>query len=184
MHNKKILKIILNSFAIAFVIGVILVAFFFREFIENYALTGYFGVFVSCIVSTATILLPAPSIFVVIQYAQFLNPVLVLTIGGLGTSLGELLGYVLGRSSNNLLQINTGKRLFKWFKKKPELMVFLFALIPAPVFDIVGIMAGMIKMNPIRFWIPCFLGKVLKFGFYFLVANHLQELIKMLELSK
>lgn len=184
MHHKKLLRIILNVLAISFVISAILIAFFYRGFIEKYAVTGYFGVFVSCIVSTATILLPAPSLFVVIQYAQFLNPVLVLIIGGLGTSLGELLGYVLGRSSNNLLQMDTEKRLFKWFKKKPELMVFLFALIPAPVFDIVGIMAGMIKMYPIRFWIPCFVGKTLKFGFYFLVANHLQDLIKMLELSK
>lgn len=180
MHKNKALRTIFNVFAIAIVIGVILVAFLFKDFIEKYALTGYFGVFVACFISTATILLPAPSIFIVIQYAQFLNPVLVLLIGGLGTSLGELLGYVLGRSSNNLLNINTEKRLFRWFKKKPELMVFVFALIPAPVFDVVGIMAGMIKMNPIRFWIPCFLGKALKFGFYFLVANHLQDLLNLL----
>ena len=180
MRSKKVFKVILNALAIAFVLCVILLAFFYRGFIEKYALTGYFGVFVACIISTATILLPAPSIFVVIQYAQFLNPILVLLIGGLGTSLGELIGYLLGRSGNNLLHINTEKRLFKWFEKRPELMVFLFALIPAPVFDVVGIMAGIIKMNPIRFWIPCFLGKVLKFGFYYLVASHLQELINLL----
>ena len=45
-------------------------------------------------------------------------------------------------------------------------MVFLFSLIPFPVFDVVGIGAGMTKMNPISFWLSCLIGKIIKMGIY------------------
>lgn len=180
MSNNRHIKTILNAFAIIFVLVVMLVAFFYRGIIEEYALSGYIGVFAACAISTASILLPAPSIFVVIQYSQFLNPIIVLLAGSLGTSIGELLGYILGRSGNNLLHIKKNNRLFKWFEKKPSILVFTFALIPAPVFDIVGIMAGAVKMHPIKFWCSCFLGKLLKFGFYLIIVDYFQDLINLL----
>ena len=172
MQNKKKILCIIG---ILFVVFVILMAFFYRKKIEQYAMTGYFGVFVACFVATSTILLPAPGIFVVIQYAQILNPVYVVILGGLGTSLGEMIGYMLGRLGKEVVDINPDNIVFRWFNKKPLLTVFLFSLIPFPVFDIVGITAGMNKTNPVLFWISCFLGKTIKMGIYVFMYIRLKE---------
>ena len=102
----------------------------------------------------------------VIQYAQILNPLLVVLVGGVGTALGEMGGYVLGRSGNAIVQVDTTGKIFLLFRKHPKTMVFLFSLIPFPVFDVVGIGAGMTKMNPISFWLSCLIGKIIKMGIY------------------
>ena len=174
---KKIVQSICSLFV---VIAVIVCAFVFKKQIERYAATGYLGVFIACFASTATILLPAPGIFVVIQYAQFLNPILVILLGALGTALGELIGYSLGRTGNKLAKINTEKKFFSWITRKPIFAVFLFSLIPLPVFDIVGICAGVVKVNPIKFTAACFCGKLLKMAGYVLLVNYAKEILAIL----
>lgn len=174
---RKVVQSILSLFV---VLAVIICAFVFKEQIEKYAATGYLGVFLACFAATATIFLPAPGILVVIQYAQFLNPILVILLGSLGTALGELIGYILGRNGNELAKINTEKKFFSWLTRKPILAVFLFSIIPLPVFDIVGICAGMAKVNPLKFGIACFLGKLLKMTGYVLLVNYAKEIISVL----
>lgn len=173
-------KIIQSILSLVFVLIVIVCAFVFKEQIEKYAATGYLGVFFACFAATATILLPAPGILVVIQYAQFLNPIFVILLGSLGTALGELIGYILGRNGNELAKINTEKKFFSWLTRKPILAVFLFSLIPLPIFDIVGICAGMAKVSPIKFSIACFLGKLLKMSGYVLLFKYAKEIISFI----
>ena len=122
----------------------------------------------ACVASTATILLPAPGILVVLQYAQLLNPLIVVLIGGLGTSFGELLGYLLGRKGNDILVIDSNNRILRLFNRNPAIGVFIFSFLPLPLFDIVGICAGVSRMNPIKFWLTCLAGKTLKMGAYVL----------------
>lgn len=179
MKKKDPKKVIQSIIGLAFVLIVIISAFIFRDQIENYAATGYLGVFLACFAATATILLPAPGILVVIQYAQFLNPVIVILLGSVGTALGEMIGYFLGRTGNEIANINTEKKFFMWLMKKPVLSVFLFSLIPLPIFDVVGICAGMTKMNPLKFFVACFLGKLLKMTGYVLLVNYAKELVSI-----
>lgn len=174
---EKIVQSILSLFV---VLAVIVCAFMFKEQIETYAATGYFGVLLACFAATSTILLPAPGILVVIQYAHFLNPILVVLLGSLGTALGELTGYLLGRNGNDLIKIDTERKFFYWVTQKPMLIVFLFSLIPLPVFDIVGVCAGMIKVNPLKFTIACFLGKLFKLTGYVLFIDYAKEIIAIL----
>lgn len=147
-QNRK-RQIMQSVCCLSIVVLVMAAAFFYKEEIEGLAATGYLGVFIACFAATSTILLPAPGILVVIQYAQILNPLLVVLIGSVGTALGEMSGYVLGRSGNAIIQVDTTGKNFFLFRKHPKTMVFLFSLIPFPVFDVVGIGAGMTKMNPI-----------------------------------
>lgn len=44
--------------------------------------------------------------------------------------------------------------------------------IPFPVFDVVGIGAGMTKMSPISFWLSCLLGKIIKMGIFVLLFSY------------
>lgn len=180
MKKNEPKKIVQSILCLLIVLAVIICAFIFKEQIEAYAATGYLGVFVACFAATATILLPAPGILVVIQYAQFLNPILVILLGSLGTALGELIGYLLGLNGNELVKINTEKKFFSWLTRKPIFAVFVFSLIPLPIFDIVGICAGMAKVNPLKFTAACFGGKLIKMIGYVLLVDYAKEIIAIL----
>lgn len=176
MEKKR--KIVPSIIGLIIILTVMIGAFYFRTEIENYAITGYIGVFIACIAATSTVLLPAPGILVVVQYAQFLNPLIVILLGGLGTSIGELIGYVLGRTGGNLIKIRRDNRYIRFFNRKPYLIVFLFSALPLPIFDIVGILSGITNLNPYKFWFYCFLGKVLKMATYVIIFDNIENLIK------
>ena len=159
MKSKKLYSII----GIVFVAIVTILAFVFNDFVESYKSLGYIGMFLACFVSNATIMIPASSSFVVAEFSLIYSPIVVGIICGLGVALGEMTGYLAGYSSKQLLNIDTDKKLFVLFSKKPVVTTFLFSLIPWPLFDLVGIMAGLIKMKWYAFFLSCFLGKFLKF---------------------
>jgi len=176
--GKNSLKRNVQSFiSIVIVLTVITMAFLYKDRIEKYAMTGYFGVFIACIAATSTILLPAPGILVVIQYARYLNPAIVVLLGGTGTALGEMIGYILGRSGSEIAKIDTSRKIFIWFARHPNLLVFLFSIIPLPIFDFVGICAGMVKMHPIKFLLYCALGKTIKMALFVILTDFILNLI-------
>lgn len=176
MWNKKNTQKIWGLAGLLIVLSVMTAAFIFRSQIEEFAMTGYMGVLIACFATTSTILLPAPGILVVIQYARFLNPLYVVLLGGLGTSLGEMTGYLIGRSGGDIIDFNEDNKILKWFSKRTYLTVFVFSIIPLPVFDIVGIAAGVNKVNPVLFWCCCFCGKVIKMGAYTALFTYVEGL--------
>ncbi len=177
MLNSKKFKFIQSIASLLLIFFIIIITFLFKDQIEKYAITGYFGVFVACFASTASILLPAPGIIVVLQYATLLNPVAVIFIGGLGTAFGEMIGYFLGKNGNEIIDINTDVKIFKIFKKNSYFTVFIFSYIPLPLFDFVGICAGITNLNPIKFFMVCFCGKTLKMITYVLLFKYALELL-------
>jgi membrane protein YqaA with SNARE-associated domain len=102
----------------------------------------------------------------------------VILIGGLGTSLGEMIGYLLGRSGREIINVDAkNKKILQWYDKKPYLIVLLFSFIPIPVFDVIGICAGMTKTNPIKFWLCCFIGKTIKMALFVFVFSLFKDFI-------
>ena len=73
-----------------------------REF-ESY---GYPGAFVISLVSTATIILPVPGILLVVALGTTLNPILIGLISAAGGGIGEMTGYMLGRSGRGFTRNN------------------------------------------------------------------------------
>ena len=65
---------------------------------------GYLGVLVLCFICNVTVFAPVPSLIVVVTAAQTLNPWLVILLGAVGTTLGEMVGHLSGKS---------GERFFK-----------------------------------------------------------------------
>ncbi len=177
MKQKNVFWKVLNILGLLIVFAVILVAFVYKQQIERYAMGGYVGVFLSCFASTATILLPAPGIFVVIQYAQLLNPICVIMLGGVGTASGELIGYLLGRTGRNIANINTDNKAFRFFGKHPYVAILVFSVLPFPIFDVIGIASGMTKLNVIKFWLVCLLGKVIKMTMYVTMFEYFKDYI-------
>lgn len=138
----------------------------FKEKIQEFSTLGYIGLFVSCFVSNLSILLPTSSTIIIIAASLTLNPFICIVVGGIGTAFGEQASYVCGLigSSGFDTSTNKGKKITtKWFERNSFLTVLLFAFVPLPVFDIVGIIAGAKRMSWWKYTLAAVLGKVLKF---------------------
>ena len=166
------------------------VAFFASDLIRKYSTASYIGILFFSFLSNSTVLLPAPSSLVVIEYSLILNPFLVAILGGLGAAVGEMTGFLVGYHSKRIISHNKrfrSLRILEWierkFKSHPYLLVFIFSLIPFPVFDIVGIMSGAAKLKPTLFFASTLIGKTIKMLFYVIVAMNISPLIENGSLS-
>lgn len=143
--------------------GIITIFLFYsiRDKIEKYKTLGYIGAFIISLVSSGTLILPAPG-WSVIGLSFSLNPFLLGLVAGLGSALGELTGYFTGLGSNYILD-DRFKRLHDIMEKYGKETLFVLALIPNPFFDIAGILAGASRMKLHEFLIPVALGKIIRF---------------------
>ena len=157
---------------VCLVVTVSVLIFVYKEEVAAIGEFGYAGIFVLCLLSNLTVFLPAPSLMVVVSYSQVLAPLPVCLIGALGTTLGELSGYMFGNAMDNLSE--KWKKIMDGISKKIKnvyLLVFIFALIPLPIFDLVGVYAGGKKVKLQFFIVACYLGKLLKMLFYAVVIG-------------
>jgi len=146
---------------ILLVIGISVGIFFFRDNIADLKGYGYLGAFLVSLVSNATIILPVPGIIVIFAMGAALPPVLVGLVAGAGSAIGELVGYLLGSSGRRLVENRqTYHRLASWLNRWGSVTVFVFALTPLP-FDLLGIVAGILRFPLWKFLLACFAGKAL-----------------------
>ncbi|OIO21681.1 hypothetical protein COV61_03235 [Candidatus Micrarchaeota archaeon CG11_big_fil_rev_8_21_14_0_20_47_5] len=125
---------------------------------------GYLGIFLLGVISSATVILPAPGIASLFFLGKFADPLFLGVIFGIGSGIGELTGYMAGRGGNYVID-GKNKEIEKHKKairKWGPLAIFFLALIPNPVFDFAGIAAGLVRMPPWQFLLSCCAGKVIK----------------------
>lgn len=163
-NRINIKKIAYSILFITFIIVASVFLFLKKDDIAYDDTYGYIGVVVLCFICNATVFAPAPSLVVAVTAAQTLNPLGVAVLGAIGTSAGELVGFLSGHVGRNI--IIKENRITEWVKNKGSLGVFLFAAIPLPLFDVAGIIAGYSNMKCLRFFIVCFCGKLLKMMVY------------------
>ena len=145
--------------AIAITLGVYLL----RNQIENFPMYGYPAVFFISLIGNATIILPTPSMAVVFGLGGALNPILVGIIAGLGSALGELTGYLAGVGGRAVIEDQKlYDRIEKWMRKHGVLVIFILGLVPNPVFDVGGMIAGALKMPVWQFVLAAWAGKGLR----------------------
>ncbi|MDL1898875.1 VTT domain-containing protein [Anaerolineae bacterium CFX7] len=149
--------------AAAFIIFVTL----FRQPLLEFAHLGYLGIAVACAAANATVLLPAPSSAIVFAFGAVYEPFWVALAGGLGATAGELLGFLLGSSGRGFVEQRPfGQRVQSWMTRNGVLTVIVFAFLPLPLFDLVGVAAGIARMNVLLFLGATFIGKFLKMLLY------------------
>ncbi|MDO8690374.1 MAG: VTT domain-containing protein [Dehalococcoidia bacterium] len=134
---------------------------------EDLAALGYPGVFLVMLVSGAGTFLPGPGIAVVLAAGTLWNPILVGLAAGLGNATGELAGYAVGSAGTTALPVFLNNRwvaaLKRWLARYGFFAVLALALIPNPVFDAVGLVAGSLGFPIRRFWLACTLGNSAKY---------------------
>ena len=137
-----------------------------------HALRGwsYAGAFLLAFLASATVFVPAgPLQFAVVMLGRTLNPVLLGLFAGIGSGIGELSGYFVGRGSQHLLR--TKDKTLKWvldlqksvLRRWAGLGIFFLAAIPNPFFDFAGIAAGLMGMSWWEFLLWCIAGRIVRF---------------------
>ncbi|VVC03058.1 SNARE associated Golgi protein [Candidatus Burarchaeum australiense] len=166
--DKHLQRHLLGALIVLFVLtlAVIIYSFVTKSTVERLVHTyGYLGVAVVMFMSSATVILPAPGLAVVFAAGGFLNPYLLGLFAGVGAALGEITGYLAGYGGREALYDSKNervKRVQKWVERNGFLTIFVFAVIPNPLFDVVGIAAGGMKYDWKKFLLAALIGNVIK----------------------
>ena len=163
--TKKSVLITLGRWILILIISVsvIVSAIYFQDKLSEFRSLGLLGIFLANLVGSATIFLPAPAIVTVVAGGFVYPPVLVAIVATLGATLGDMVGFLLGYSSKKVL-IHKEHELYAKFagliKKYGGLLIVIFAFLPNPVFDAVGIAAGALGYPVAKFFFWTALGRL------------------------
>src|SRR5215213_7672730 len=160
MTRQKLTSLV----AVISVVGLSIACLLIPVDVESMGNEGYLGVFVITLVTTGALVLPGPYLAVIARAATLLDPVTVAIVAGIAAAIGELAGYVLGRSGRQLVPDNRWVKMTQaWMGRHGFATVTVAAFIPNPAFDAVGAIAGALGYAPWRFCLACFVGKTAKF---------------------
>lgn len=124
---------------------------------------GYLGVFVLSVLSSATIVIPAPGWMIPIVAGSTMNPLLVGLAAGTGQALGELTGYLAGASGTVIIEDSARYEWLSHLVRRYGLVLVSFlAFIPNPFFDLAGIISGALRIPVLYFLFATWIGKTLR----------------------
>lgn len=145
---------------------------YLRQILASIGSWGYLGVFLAEMLNSASVLFPTPVPAYTMSMATVLDPILVGIFGGIGSSIGELTGYLLGVKGRRVIRRG---RLYQRFRslagRWAGVFIFAFALFPLPV-DVAGMWAGTVRYPVLRFFSFLVLGKIVKVTAIALAASY------------
>lgn len=152
--------------------GATVTLFFFQDQLAGLAELGYVGAFLVSVVSNATIVLPMPSLIILLPIGAALNPLYVGLAAGVGGALGEMTAFAAGYSGRGIWRDNKRyQQAVTWLRRWGMAVVFLFAVTPMPI-DVMGLAAGNLRFPAWKYFAACLPGKTIKYillayaGFY------------------
>ena len=130
---------------------------------ESFEAASYVGAFLVNLISSATVILPAPGTAITCVLVMDTNVWLLALVAAVGSSLGEVVAYMIGYTSKEFV---AKSRYYgptkRWFDRFSGPVVLVLAFLPL-VADFGGLLAGAARMNVYRFLAWLFVGKLLKF---------------------
>lgn len=152
--------------------------FFFKDYFKELQTLGLIGLFLINFISGATFFVSGPAFLTVIAGGAIYPPFLVALVSSLGASLGDMVSFLFGYSGRNLALANLRKKFWfrvceDLFRRHESLIILIFAVIPNPFFDAFGLFAGFFGMNPVKFFVLMFVGRLLRFILLAFLGNSL-----------
>ncbi len=161
--ESKMKKKIIPAITVLFVIAITVALFLFRDRVSELGNYGYLGIFLISLVGNATIILPVPVFMLIIAFGASFDPILVGLTSALGGTIGEMTCYLLGFSGRGVVENRyLYDRAVRWLQKWGVLTIFVFAVTPSP-FDVIGIVAGLLKYPFWKFFLASLAGKIVKY---------------------
>ncbi len=133
--------------------------------LESFVTYGYAGVFLVNLISCASILFPIPGEAINIAAGATLNPLWVGLVATVGATMGEPTCYLVGYLGREVVMAGYSQKYQqaeRWMQRYGSFAIFLFALVPVLIFDLIGIVAGSTRYPLWRFMMACFAGRVLR----------------------
>ena len=116
---------------------------------------------------SATIVVPVPGLMVVFTLGGILNPLFVGLVSGVGGAIGEMSGYLLGYGGRAAIEnISLYQRMEYGMKRWGAVTLFVPALIPNPLFDVAGVVAGALRFPLWKFLLYGGTGRIIKHTFF------------------
>jgi membrane protein YqaA with SNARE-associated domain len=161
---RRNLKYLIGLLIVIIVMGGILYLYWrFPEKIDELETWGYLGAFVVSALSAATIFVPVPGLIIIFTLGAVLNPWLVGVISGIGGTLGELTGYLLGYSGRVAIKnMKLYHQMEYWMRRWGSVTILILAAIPNPVFDIAGAVSGALRFPVWKFCVYGGIGRIIK----------------------
>jgi membrane protein YqaA with SNARE-associated domain len=157
------------KYLVGFLIVVVVmggVLYLYKEYpekIKELETYGYIGAFIISALSSATIIVPVPGLLIIFALGAVLNPLLLGVISGIGGTLGELTGYLLGYSGRAAIQnIKLYHRMEYWMRRWGGITLLVLAAVPNPVFDVAGAVAGALRFPVWKFCVYGGIGRIIK----------------------
>ena len=188
-NKDRILQIVTLVFVVALFLFIVWQRKNIAEFsiwLARYAGLKYLGIFVLSMAASATLIIPIPGLAMTSAMGAISpdpwDPLWVGIASGLGATIGEFTGYMLGYSGRMAMPYNkTYERVVGWMAKWGNWTIFLLALIPNPLFDIAGMASGVLKYPAWKFMLIGAAGRLPKhilfsylgyWGIHILPHNH------------
>lgn len=162
-NKELVFRIAMISFVVAFAVVGSVLWLTDSLSLEN---VGYGGVWIVSFIAAGSIILPVPGPAAVCIAAApdlGLNPLLIGLISASAEALGEMTGYIAGLSGRSLLQRHRFyPKMHSLVQKRGGIILFFGAIIPNPLFDVIGIAAGSIGYPIKRFLLIVYVAKAIK----------------------
>ena len=139
----------------AILVGFSALVFIFRDQIIRLSHYGYIGLFVIAAVSSASVFCPGPGPGIGFCHRRRPeSPRWSAWPSAPARPCGELTGYLAGVGGHGLDRgsIRATSESSGWMKRYGMWVVFVLAVIPNPLFDIVGIISGVLRIPVWRFF--------------------------------
>lgn len=137
----------------------------YQSEIQKWGDAGLLGLFVVSLIGNATLIVPAPVFVVACAAGLVYGPVSVGLVAAAGAAIGELTGYLAGYGGEAILpEGKLYQRLHGFMQRHGLLTVFLLGAIPNPIFDVGGLIAGVMKMPVWKFLLAAWAGKTIRLG--------------------
>ena len=128
--------------------------------------------FVLIFVLNALILFPLPHAGAIYVAGIWFDPVVVLMVAGLASTLGESVGYFIRYIPATYSDKTNEQTLASMLILRSRARgVVLLAMVPNPLFELCGVTAGSLRYPYPTFFAMCFIGKFLRAGLVIAAAQ-------------
>ena len=161
--NPRLRQILALVVAVLLSLVVVWAALRFKDELTRLGSAGLLGLFIVSIIGNATFFIPVPVAIVACAVAPAYGWLATGLVNGIGSTIGEITGYLAGYGGSAIIpQGKLYERLTVFMRKHGMLAIFMFALIPNPIFDAAGAISGALKMPVWQFLVAAGLGKTLR----------------------
>jgi uncharacterized membrane protein YdjX (TVP38/TMEM64 family) len=152
-----------HALAILGAVGITVLIVAFQDRLRGLSHLAYLGAFLAMLVGNATVILPVPGLAIVFALGATLNPLLIGLAAGPGAALGEMTGYLAGYGGSAVADdLKVYRTIERWMERYGVVVIAVLAAIPNPLFDVAGMVAGVMRVRWWHFLLAAWVGKTIQ----------------------